>query len=185
MFLMPQTMCRPKVCKLFSILLLAFTMLFCTARHVLAQAQTRQGPVGSLRYDLKNPDPVRRKEAAMLLGNNKVQRATPDLVVAAGDADPAVRREIVIALDTMQDIRALPTFVSLSSDPERDIRDKCIAEIKNKEVSVREGLAEVFGLIGDSKAVAPLRELSQVRRGQVAAVANQALRRINARTASQ
>jgi len=131
MSLMLQTTCRPKVRKFIFLLLMGFIMLFCTTRHVRAQAQTRQVPVESLIYDLKNPDPVRRKEAAMLLGNNKMQRATPDLVAAAGDADPSVRREIVGALDKMLDIRALPAFVSLSSDPEKDIRDKCIRGLIN------------------------------------------------------
>jgi HEAT repeat protein len=59
------------------------------------------------------------------------------------------------------------------------------AQIKNRDVSVREGLAEIFGLIGGSEAVAPLRELSKDSRGQIAALATQAIRRINARTASQ
>jgi hypothetical protein len=35
---------------------------------VMAQTPTRQVPVDSLIFDLKNPDPVRRKEAARLLG---------------------------------------------------------------------------------------------------------------------
>jgi len=83
---------------------------------------TRQVPVESLIYDLKNPDPVRRKEAAKLLGDNKVQTAIPDLVTAASDSDAAVRREIVIALDKMRDMRSLPAFHLLSADREKDIR---------------------------------------------------------------
>ena len=47
-----------------------------------ALAQTRQVPVESLIYDLKNPDPVRRREAATTIGQRKVQSATPDLVAA-------------------------------------------------------------------------------------------------------
>lgn len=131
MSLILLTIHRQKVRKSLFLLLMVFPVLFCTARHVRAQAQTRQVPVESLIYDLKNPDPVRRKEAAVLLGNNKVQRATPDLVAVAGDADPSVRREIINALDKMLDIRALPAFVSLSSDPEKDIREKCIRGLIN------------------------------------------------------
>ncbi len=130
---------------------------------VLAQKPTRQVPVDSLLYDLKNPDPARRKEAAMLLGNNKVQRALPDLVAAAGDKDPAVRREIIIALDNLADIRSLPAFIELTGDPE----------------------AEIFGIIGDSQAVPVLQELSNDHRGQITALCNQALRRIAARPAGQ
>ena len=94
-----------------------------------AQNQTRQVPVDSLIFDLKNPDPVRRKEAAKLLGAQKVQKAVPDLVAAASDSDPGVRREIAGALDNMLDPRAIPAFVSLSSDPEKDIREKSIQGI--------------------------------------------------------
>ena len=75
---------------------------FLTAPAVFAQA-TRQVPADAMIYDLKNPDPVRRKEAAAALGQNKIQRATPDLVAAVGDSDASVRRAIVIALQQMQD----------------------------------------------------------------------------------
>src|SRR5690349_18430322 len=91
--------------------------------HAASAQATRQVPADAMIYDLKNPDPVRRKEAASSLGQNKIQRATPDLVAAVGDSDPSVRRAIVIALQEIQDPRALPGFVTLSSDPEKDIRD--------------------------------------------------------------
>ncbi len=105
-----------------------------------ARQPTRQVPVESLIYDLKNPDPVRRKEAARLLGENKVQRATPDLVAVAQDSDPQVRREIVGALDKMLDIRALPAFIQLSGDPEKDIRDRCIIGMVNLYLPQESGL---------------------------------------------
>jgi len=109
-----------------------------------AQAQTakgtRQVSVESLIYDLKNPDPVRRKEAAKLLGDNKLQSATPDLVSAASDADAAVRREVVIALDKMRDSRSLPAFIRLSADPENDIRDRSIVGIINLYLPQESGL---------------------------------------------
>jgi HEAT repeat protein len=105
-----------------------------------AQTPTRQVPVDSLIYDLKNPDPIRRRDAAKLLGDNKVQRATPDLVAAAPDADPAVRREIAIALDKMLDMRALPGFVKLSADPEKEIRERCIIGIINLYIPKESGL---------------------------------------------
>ena len=60
---------------------------------VAAAAQPpRQVPVDSLIYDLRNPDPVRRREAVVLIGQNKVQRAVRDVVAIAGDPDPSVRR---------------------------------------------------------------------------------------------
>jgi HEAT repeat protein len=104
--------------------LLAFVIALLVA-HV-APAQTRQVPVESLTYDLKNPDPVRRREAAALIGQNKVQSATPNLVAAVQDGDPSVRRAISIALQQVQDPRALPGFVALAADIEKDIRERAI-----------------------------------------------------------
>jgi len=91
-----------------------------------AVAQSREVAVESLTYDLKNPDPARRREAATRIGQNKMQSVTPDLVAAVHDVDPSVRRAIVIALQQMQDPRALPGFVALSADTEKDIRDRTI-----------------------------------------------------------
>jgi HEAT repeat protein len=105
-----------------------------------AHAQTRQAPVDSLVYDLKNPDPVRRREAATLIGQNKVQRATPDLVAAVGDSDPSVRRAIVTALQQVEDPRAIPGFVTLSRDPERDIREKSIEGMTSAYLPRESGL---------------------------------------------
>lgn len=90
---------------------------------------TRQVPVDSLIYDLRNPDPVRRREAVVLIGQNKVQRAVPDVVSIAGDPDPAVRRAVVATLQQLDDIRALAGLVSLTGDPERDIRDSAVTGV--------------------------------------------------------
>ena len=123
-------------------LLFLGVFLFLAVPECPAQTgSTRQVPVDSLIYDLKNPDPVRRKEAATLLGVNKVQRAVPDLVSAASDTDPAVRREIVLALDKLLDLRAVPAFVKLMSDPERDIREKCIHGVINLYLPQESGLS--------------------------------------------
>ena len=110
------------------------------AAHAQTAEGTRQVPIESLIYDLKNPDPVRRKEAAKLLGDNKVQTAAPDLVAAASDSDAAVRREIVIALDKMRDVRSLPAFNLLSADREKDIRDRCIIGMINLYLPQESGL---------------------------------------------
>jgi HEAT repeat protein len=103
-------------------------LLACVALLVphAAAAQTREVPVESLIYDLKNPDPVRRREAATRIGLNKVQSATPDLVAAVHDSDPSVRRAISAALQQVQDPRALPGFVALAADTEKDIRERAI-----------------------------------------------------------
>jgi HEAT repeat protein len=55
------------------------------------------------------------------------------------------------------------------------------SQARNKDAAVREGLAEVLGLVGDRRAIPILQDLSKDNRGQIAATANQALRRINAR----
>jgi HEAT repeat protein len=114
-----------------------------------ATKTTRQVPVESLIYDLKNPDPVRRKEAARLLGENKVQKATPDLVAAAQDPDLEVRREIVIALDKMLDIRVLPAFVKLSADQDKLIRDRCIVGLTNLYIPQEGGLVVTLNKIAN------------------------------------
>jgi len=115
-------------------------LAFLVAVSAHTQTATSQESEESLIYDLKNPDPVRRKDAAKRLGDNKMQRATPDLVTAASDANPAVRREIAIALDKMLDMRALPAFVKLSADPEKEIRERCMVGIINLYIPQESGL---------------------------------------------
>ena len=56
------------------------------------------------------------------------------------------------------------------------------AQAKNDSVGVREGLAEIIGMLGDSQAIPVLQELGKDHRGQISALANQAIRRITART---
>jgi HEAT repeat protein len=110
-------------------------------RPIAAQTQqSRQVPVDSLIYDLKNPDPVRRKDAVTQLGTNRVQRAVPDLIIVAGDSDPAVRREVVIALERMGDVRAVPAFVTLIKDSEKDIRERAIQGSVNFYIPSESGL---------------------------------------------
>ncbi len=116
---------------------------------VHAQAPQRQVPVDSLIFDLKNPDPVRRKEAAKLLGENKVKKAVPDLVTAAQDSDIEVRRAIVIALDKMLDMGAQPGFVKLSSDSDRDIRDRCIVGLINLYIPQDSGLVVTLNKVAN------------------------------------
>ena len=53
--------------------------------------------------------------------------------------------------------------------------------VTHKDVNVREGLAEILGLIGDDRAVPALQDLSRDKSGEVADLASQALHRIGAR----
>jgi HEAT repeat protein len=131
---------------------LALTLL-CTLSGAIAYAQasqpSRQVPAESLINDLKNPDPAHRKEAAKLLGENKVQRATPDLVAAAADPNVDVRREIVGALDKMRDMRALPAFVNLSADADASIRDQCILSLINLYIPQEGGLVSTLNRVAN------------------------------------
>jgi HEAT repeat protein len=104
----------------------AAVTLVASAKPAHAQTSTRQVPVESLLYDLKNPDPVRRQTAARQLGMAKHLAAISDLLAMTHDPDPSVRREVELSLEQMEDIRTLPGFVDLSSDGEKDIRDRAI-----------------------------------------------------------
>jgi HEAT repeat protein len=87
--------------------------------------------------------------------------------------------EIVKALDTRKtNSEARQYLIELKPEDLPEL----YAETKFQEQNIREGLAEILGLIGDSRAVPVLQELSSDRRGQITALCNQALRRIAART---
>ena len=129
-------------------LLVIFTLSSAVA-YAQASQPARQVPVESLIFDLKNPDPVRRKEAARLLGENKVQKATPDLVAAAADTNVDVRRAIAVALDKMRDMRALPAFVKLSADVDASIRDQCILGLINLYIPQGGGLVDTLNKVAN------------------------------------
>ena len=111
------------------ILVLFCFMVIAPAIKLPAQDQARQSPVDGLIFDLKSPDPLRRKEAAKQLGDKRAQQAVPNLVVAASDVDPAVRREVAIALDKMLDPRTIPGLVPLTNDADQDIRERAMQGI--------------------------------------------------------
>ncbi|MBI3941009.1 MAG: HEAT repeat domain-containing protein [Acidobacteria bacterium] len=114
-----------------------FVLLWVWMGSVGAQ-QTRQVSVESLIYDLKNPDALRRKEAAQRLGQNKTRAAVPALVEVFADTDDGVRLEILRALVAINDPRALSAYVAASGDQRPEIREKSIAGMVNLYV-VEEG----------------------------------------------
>ena len=114
-----------------------------------AQSQTRQAPIDGLIYDLKNPDPVRRRDAAKLLGDNKVKRAIPDLVAVSSDPEPTVRRAAIFALANMSDIQCLPAFVRQASDPEKEIRGKCVDSLLDLYLPKESGLTASVGKVAN------------------------------------
>lgn len=123
--------------------------LVLSSASVMQAQNVSQVAVDNLIRDLKDPDPIRRKEAAKLLGETKSQRATPDLVAAAQDTDPSVRREIAVALDKMLDVRALPAFVKLSADQDKEIRDRCIVGIINLYLPQESGLVVTLNKVAN------------------------------------
>ena len=91
--------------------------------------QTKKVSVSGLIYDLKHPEPERRKEAALLLGQNKVREAVPGLTELTNDPDNSIRLEAVRALVRINDPAALPTYVRLTRDAYKPIQEKAIEGI--------------------------------------------------------
>ncbi|HXK60037.1 MAG TPA: HEAT repeat domain-containing protein [Acidobacteriota bacterium] len=103
--------------------------------HPVFAQQKRMVSVDGLIYDLKHPEPERRKDAALVLGQNKVRQAVPGLIELTGDADDAIRLEAVRALVRINDTRALPTYIRLTQDPSKAIQEKSIEGIINRYVT--------------------------------------------------
>jgi HEAT repeat protein len=106
-----------------------------TVRATPVAAQSRQVPAESLIYDLKNPDPVRRRAAAHELGIAKYVPATLDVAALTKDPDASVRREAELSLEQMNDISAMPGFVQFTADEEKDIRSRAIDALVNLHLS--------------------------------------------------
>lgn len=104
---------------------------------LLAQ-ETRRVPVDAVIYDLKHPDAERRREAAILLGRERVRAAVPALLEASDDPDDRVRLEVVRALVRINDTRALQAYIRLTRDGRREIQEKAIEGLINMYV-VEEG----------------------------------------------
>ena len=115
-------------------LLAAATVAGLSAATAPVAADTRQVPVESLIYDLKNPDPLRRQAAVRELGASKYRAATPQLIPLATDPVAAVRRELELTLERLDDAQALPGFITLASDTENDIRGRAVASLVNLHV---------------------------------------------------
>ncbi len=97
--------------------------------------QTKKVSVSGLIYDLKHPEPERRKEAALLLGQNKVREAVPGLIELTNDPDNSIRLEALRALVHINDPAALPTYVRLTRDAYKPIQEKAIEGIINVYVT--------------------------------------------------
>jgi HEAT repeat protein len=140
----------------------AVAVLAILPREARLVAQTRQVPVESLIYDLKNPDAVRRQAAARELGAAKYRAATPNLVALAHDPVDAVRREVEFALEKMEDMQAIPGFIALASDPVNDIRSRAVVALVNVHLPRSTGVGAVLTKVGEMITLLPDRDVEIV-----------------------
>ena len=91
--------------------------------------QTKKVSVDALIYDLEHPEPKRRKQAAIGLGENRIHQAVPALIELTEDSDDSVRLEAIKALVLINDPRALQAYIHLTQDPEKEIQEKAIEGI--------------------------------------------------------
>ena len=110
--------------------------------------RTRKASINGLIYDLKHPDPDRRRAAATLLGQNKVRRSVPDLMTLTADPQDQVRLEAVRALVHINDSQSLPSYIRLTQDSKRAIQEKSIEGI------IKIYVVEEGGFIRDVQKVA-------------------------------
>ena len=93
--------------------------------------QGREISVDGLIYELGHPDGDRRKVAARLLGQHKVDGAVPGLIGLTDDSDDLVRLAAVRALVQINDPRAIDSYIRLTHDSRQDIQEKAIEGIIN------------------------------------------------------
>jgi HEAT repeat protein len=101
----------------------------------LSALQTTERTVDGLIYDLKNPDPQRRKEAAKALGDNKINKAVPDIIPLVEDPNSSVKLAAAKALLDINDPRALPAYIKSARDPSMDMQKIGIQGIVNVYVT--------------------------------------------------
>ncbi len=111
--------------------------------------QTKKVSVESLIYDLKNPDQDRRKEAAVLLGQNRVRSAVPALIEATNDSDPEVRHEVTKALVRIKDRRAVPAFAALTRGNSIEISKEAVRGIEQAYVTRQAGFVHGVKRVAD------------------------------------
>ncbi len=111
--------------------------------------QTRKVSVEALIYDLKHPDPERRRQAAVALGQNRVVSAVPALIELTADRDPQIRLEAVRALVQINDPKAVPAYTSLTRDSSRQVQEKAIEGIVQSYVVEPGGFFEGVKKVAD------------------------------------
>ena len=139
----------------------AFVLMF-TPGSARLIGDTRQVSTDSLIYDLKNPDAVRRQDAARALGLARFRPAIPHLIPMASDQVAAVRREVELALESMDDIQTLPGFVAFGSDFENDIRARAVDALVNLHLPRAPGVTGALTKLRERIVYRPDRDLEVV-----------------------
>ncbi len=115
--------------------IVVFVVLFLASVGMSSALQTTDRTVDGLIYDLKSPDPERRKEAAKALGANKVNKAVPDIIPLIDDSNSSVKLVAAQALLNINDPRALPAYIKSVRDPSLDLQKIGIQGIVNVYVT--------------------------------------------------
>lgn len=126
------------IIRIFVLGLLVFFLASVPVFSMQSQQARKPPSVAGLIYDLRHPDGDRRKEAAVLVGYNRIREAIPVLIELTQDADDLIRLEAVRALVRINDTRALPAYIRLTQDGKKEIQEKAIEGIINVYV-VEEG----------------------------------------------
>lgn len=115
----------------------------------LSAQRTRELSVEGLIYDLKHPEGDRRKQAATLLGQNKVREAVPELIQLTEDTDGSIRLEALRALVRINDTRALKAYTRLTHDPKKEVQKKAIEGVTNMYVVGEGGFTKGLQKVAD------------------------------------
>ena len=121
--------------KAWKLRIIVLIVLFLMPVGVLSALQTTERTVDGLIYDLKNPDPQRRKEAAKALGDNKINKAVPDIIPLVEDPNSSVKLAAAKALLDINDPRALQAYIKSAQDPSMDMQKIGIQGIVNVYVT--------------------------------------------------
>jgi HEAT repeat protein len=154
-------------------------------------AQPSSGPLFKER--LADKDPNIRRVAAEGLGRIGDTSAVQELQSGAtADESEAVRVAMAFALqklgqnyvtrivDAMDSPRMTPQAQDYLIELGPSIAQSLFPHLQESDAGIREGVAEVLGLIGDDKALAPLQAVAGDRDPNVAAAAKRAIERLKA-----
>jgi hypothetical protein len=124
--------------------------------------------------ELKNHDPLVRRQAAQALGEIKDLRAVEPLIDLLKDKDPLIRRHAVKALGKIEDAQGVTPLIGILNDKseqphvrmtaaealgrigKRRAVEPLVAALKDSHWTVRSRAAKALGTIRDSRAVGPL-----------------------------